>query len=408
MTQKAILFVDDNENVTSALKRMLRPWRSQWQMFFVSSGIEALALMEQQEIDLIISDMMMPEMRGDQLLKEVAKHHPATVRMILSGYADEATLKSALEVAHQYLTKPCTPETLTESINQIFHIQECINNPRIIQAMGEISHLPSLPEIYHQLNRAIADEDSTASSIAAIFAKDMALSAKLLHLVNSPYFGMNRKISSLTEAVNLIGFKKLTNLVLNVYVEDAFPVHEPKAQRIMEYLWQDAMRTAELAQRISLAEGQLDDRPDQAYLGGLLHNMGLLIFLSMGGNRLDQLINAVKTSDTPIVDLEQQIFGLTRYQGAAYVLSLWKIPGRVIEAILLQHTPNVTDYSAINALAAVHISACLLKPAVTQEYGRLFELTLNLDYIERIGLTDRIPAWQKLSHQIIEQFNPEL
>jgi CheY-like chemotaxis protein len=105
MIKKNILFVDDSENVISGIQRQLRPHREQWQLFFANSGSQALELMAQQRIDLIISDMSMPGMRGDELLKKVAAQYPSTVRIILSGNADEETLKNGLEVAHQYLGK---------------------------------------------------------------------------------------------------------------------------------------------------------------------------------------------------------------------------------------------------------------------------------------------------------------
>ncbi len=405
MIKKNILFVDDNENVISGIQRQLRPFRDQWQLFFARNGPQALQLMAQQAIDLIVSDMMMPEMRGDELLKIVSEQYPGTVRIILSGYADEATLKSGLEVAHQYLSKPCSSEILREAISQIFKIQDCLRNPQIIAGVGDPNHLPSLPKIYHELNTAIADENTTINDIAKIFASDMVLSAKLLQLVNSPYFGLNRVISNLTDAVNLIGLKKLNNLVLSVHVKNAFPVLNPELEFYMEHLWQDASRVADLARLIALAEHQLEDRPDQAYLGGLLHNMGLLIFLSRGGNKLKLLMEYVQNTDTPVAELEMAIFGFTRSEGAAYVLSLWKIPPRIIEAILLQNNPNDTDYNDMNGLTAVHVAACLLKPSVMSGCDRLFDMTLDTAYLQRINKFERLPSWQLLADKVLANHN---
>lgn len=404
MIKKNILFVDDSELVISGIQRQLRPMRDHWQMYFAFSGAEALELLTRQPMDLIVSDMMMSQMRGDELLKQVRKLYPGTVRMILSGYADEETLKSGLEVAHQYLSKPCSPDTLREVISQIFKIQQCLNNPKIANCIGDAQNLPSLPKIYDELKKAIADENTTTHDIAQIFARDMILSAKLLHLVNSPYFGLNRVISSLNDAINLIGVKKLINLVLSVHIKNAFPVKNPDTERYMEYLWQDAGRVAELAKLIAESEQQEDDRPDQAYLGGLLHNMGLLIFLSRGGDKLDKLMSQVKYSETPVPELETAIFGFTRSEAAAYVLSLWKIPPRIIESILLQNNPGDTDYHGVNALTAVHGAACLLKPSVMKDYDRLFDMSMDLDYLQRINKLERLPEWQKLADKVLLQF----
>ena len=127
MNKKNILFVDDEENIINALKRQFRPYRDHWNFYFALSGKQALELMANQKIDLIVSDMMMPEMRGDELLKIVRDTYPSTVRLVLSGYADEDTLKNGLYIAHQYLSKPCSAETLREIISQVFKIQNCVS-----------------------------------------------------------------------------------------------------------------------------------------------------------------------------------------------------------------------------------------------------------------------------------------
>jgi len=265
----------------------------------------------------------------------------------------------------------------------------------------DLNALPSLPKIYQELNAAIANDDTTVPDIADIFARDMVLSAKLLQLINSPYFGLNRTISSLSDAINLIGIKKLNSLLLSAHLKATFPTNNPQLERYMEYLWQDAVRVAELARQIAHAESQQQDRPDQAYLGGLLHNLGLLIFLSRNGDGVTKLLQQLGQTDKSVPELETAIFGFTRSEAAAYVLSLWKIPPRIIEAILLQYTPNETDYDNMNALTAVHVASCLLKPMIAKDYDHLLDMTLDRAYLERIGKLDRLPVWQALADKIM-------
>jgi HD-like signal output (HDOD) protein/ActR/RegA family two-component response regulator len=401
MINKNILFVDDNNNVISGIQRQLRPYRGHWQLFFLNSGEEALQLMATHPIDLIVTDIMMPLMRGDDLLKKVSLLYPNIVRIILSGYADEATLKSGLDVAHQYLSKPCSAETLREAILHIFNVLACVQNPCIIAEMGDPKLLPSLPKIYHQLNAAISNDNTSIAEIAEILARDMVLSAKLLQVVNSAYFGVNRNVSSLVEAINLIGLKHLNNLVITAHVKNAFPVKSPAMASFMEYIWEDANDVATLAKQIALSEDQLEDRPDQAYMCGLLHNMGLLMFLSRGGDQLVRLLDQVKNTDTPVAELETEIYGVTRSEAAAYILSLWKIPPRIIEGILLQHNPSVSDYDGVSALTAVHVASCLLKPKEMDGYERLFEMKVDSQYLERINKLERLSDWQLLADELL-------
>lgn len=405
MALQNILFVDDNENIINGIKRMLRRERDKWNLFYARSGPEALDIMAQTRIDLIVTDMMMPEMQGDELLKKVALQYPSTVRIILSGYANEDALKNAINVSHQYLSKPCSSELLKETISQVFKIQSCIYNPLIIFSVGDINQLPSLPNIYQELKQEINNENSTSRSIADIFSHDIALSAKLLQLVNSPFFGLNRKISNLVEAVNLLGITQLSNLVLNTFIQESFPAVNSKHHIFLDYISSNSIRTADLAKRISLSENQTEDRPDQAYLGALLHNMGLLIFISKLPEKFDILISEIEQSDTNVTELEQQIFGFTHAEAGAYVLGLWKIPPRIIESILLQTHPDEVDYNGVNALTAVHVAAALLKPPSTHAWERLFDMELDTHYLERIGKLDQLSHWEKLAQKVKQHYS---
>ena len=103
---KKVLFVDDDSGVVQGLKRMLRPLRNEWDMHFVTSGQEALDLLESNTFDVIVSDMRMSGINGAELLSRVREKYPHMVRIILSGYSDQDLLLKAVRAAHQFLTKP--------------------------------------------------------------------------------------------------------------------------------------------------------------------------------------------------------------------------------------------------------------------------------------------------------------
>src|SRR6185436_15709778 len=108
--------VDDEALVLQGLQRMLRPWRNEWEMEFVDSGARALERMAQAPFDVVVSDMRMPGMSGAELLGEVMKRHPKTIRLILSGHADQQAILNCIGSTHQYLSKPCEPEMLKAAV----------------------------------------------------------------------------------------------------------------------------------------------------------------------------------------------------------------------------------------------------------------------------------------------------
>src|SRR6185436_721470 len=114
--KKRILFVDDEAMTLQALERMLRPMRDEWEMEFVDSGQKALELMAQSPFDVIVSDMRMPGMNGAELLNEVMRRYPQTVRLILSGHADKEMILRCVGAAHQFLAKPCDPDVLRDTV----------------------------------------------------------------------------------------------------------------------------------------------------------------------------------------------------------------------------------------------------------------------------------------------------
>ncbi|NOX17986.1 MAG: response regulator [Chlorobi bacterium] len=113
-----ILFVDDEVNVVHGLKRMLRPLRNEWNFYFAYGGKEALEIMKEHRIDVIVSDMIMPEMSGAELLEKVKEKYPSVIRYILSGYSKEAFALQSAKTAHQFIAKPIAPEELKEKITR--------------------------------------------------------------------------------------------------------------------------------------------------------------------------------------------------------------------------------------------------------------------------------------------------
>ena len=111
-----ILFVDDEPLVLQGLQRSLRSLRNEWDMSFLDNAPAALAFMAETPVAVIVSDMRMPVMNGDQLLGEVMKRHPKTVRLILSGHADQELIIQCVGSTHQFLSKPCDPEQLRATV----------------------------------------------------------------------------------------------------------------------------------------------------------------------------------------------------------------------------------------------------------------------------------------------------
>src|SRR5579872_1347562 len=132
----SVLFVDDELNVRAGLQRMLRGMRHVWEMRFAGSGQEALEMMRAAAPDVVVSDMRMPGMDGRQLLAEVERLFPHSVRVILSGQCDEETAVRTVGGIHIFLSKPCRTEELIDAVKRALRLRALCAEPRVARAVS--------------------------------------------------------------------------------------------------------------------------------------------------------------------------------------------------------------------------------------------------------------------------------
>ena len=177
MDKKHLLFVDDEPMVLKGLQRSLRSMRREWAMTFVNSGAEALAVMRAQTVDVVVSDMRMPEMDGAQLLGCVKQEHPQVVRIILSGQLDREMILKSVRLAHQHLSKPCDAALLKDALAKTFALNDILSHAGLKKIVAGIDttwssigsalwHLGTHPEDRQRLvddpGDALADDHEVA------------------------------------------------------------------------------------------------------------------------------------------------------------------------------------------------------------------------------------------------------
>ena len=131
-----IVFVDDELNILQGLRRQLRSFRSEWEMYFVDSGAAAMELLKTHHFDVIVSDMRMPEMDGAELLSLIKQKYPHMVRIVLSGYSDQSMTLRAAESAHRYLSKPCDAEELRQTVAKTLAFQQSIHSRALLDLVA--------------------------------------------------------------------------------------------------------------------------------------------------------------------------------------------------------------------------------------------------------------------------------
>lgn len=390
--KRRIIFVDDESLVLEGLQRMLRPMRVDWDMVFVRSGAEALELMTQAPFDVVISDMRMPGMNGAELLAEVLKRFPKTVRLILSGHADRELVLKCVGSTHQYLSKPCEPEELKAAITRAGNLDQTLLDQSLRRLVSRMDRLPSIPSLYVQIVDKLRDPDMGVEEIAEIVAQDMGMTAQILKLVNSAFFGLGRQISSPAEAVSYLGMDTIKALVLSLHAFSQFTATKLGAFSI-DALWAHSQQTAGLAKEIARIEDADRKLMDEAFVAGLLHDTGKLVLASNFPVEYDHVLQSARDGSLALLAAEEHSFGANHAEVGGYLLGLWGLPVPVVEAIALHHQPAECSHLAFSPLTAVHVASGLLN--LQQAQGELSVAgELDLNYLGKIGREGRLERWR--------------
>nr|WP_320012504.1 response regulator [uncultured Desulfobulbus sp.] len=333
---KTILFVDDEPNILRGLRRMLHPLKKQWTMYFAESGAEALEIMAEHDIQALVTDMRMPRMNGYELLQEVRKLYPQIIRIVLTGQPDKETYCELMTLSHYFLWKPIRNEDLQLLLEMIRDLDQRLHEPKLLELLGGLSSLPSLPPLFHKLMDLFENQETTTNDIADVVAEDIAMTAQLLKLVNSSFFSLNREILTVHEAVTYLGLEILRHLVIAQHVFNSCNEQERQAFRLDD-LWQHSLCTATLAREISEFISDDPTSGSSAYLAGLLHEVGKLILVHHMPNEYAQILRRCEEEGIAQSEAEMDLLGTNHAIIGGYLTSLWGLPHNITEAIALHH-----------------------------------------------------------------------
>ena len=403
MATYKVLFVDDDVNMLAGLQRMLRPLRHEWEMRFVTTGPEALRALAEEPYHAIVTDMRMPDMDGVQLLAEVSRRHPEMVRLILSGFSEAESVMRTVGPAHQFLAKPCPPEILIDVLRRSMALRKMLDSDVMRGLLAGIKNLPTPPETYFRLIKYLEDPNASFAGTAQIIERDVAMTAELLKLTNSAYFGLPSSVTSPLQAIRVLGFEILRSLVLQVGIFQSFH-GKAKEKAMMEAVNRDSFRVAHIARRIAKLEGFELTRVEECFCAGMLCSIGALVLLDCLPEQFAKVKARVLEGEDPI-EAELSEFGATQFQVGAYLLGLWGFKNSVVEAVAFADQPGTQPASRLDVSAVVHVARVLAGPfpgfilgEAGDDAGRM---ALDMSYLSQLGKQDRLGIWMIESNQVV-------
>jgi HD-like signal output (HDOD) protein/CheY-like chemotaxis protein len=390
-----ILFVDDQQHVLDSLRDALRPQRHDWEMLFASSGAEALAELDRAPCDVVVSDMRMPGMDGAALLGRIEQTHPSAIRIVLSGSTEREVVMRAAAVAHRLLGKPCDVDELVRVVARSCAL-------RAMTAKGETggqpiaaSRLPAAPRLHRELTALLADGGATASDAAAIIAQDLAMSAKVLQVVNSAFFGLRRQITDVGQAAVLLGLGTLRALVLSSHAFEKFQPSPPIEGFDLDALQRHCSQVARVARELVPIGQQRDD----AFVAALLHDVGLLVLATQERDYLAMVLERARCEHRPLFEIEQEERGVTHAEVGGQLLGLWGLTDGIVDAVAYHHHPQTVPQPQLDAVAAVAIADALVHEC-DEDSARAVS-TLDEQYVADLGLSGNVAGWREVAAQVV-------
>ena len=400
---KRILFVDDEVKVLEGLERMLRPRRHEWEMVFAASAAEALQLLEARPFDVIVTDMRMPEMDGAQLLEQVQKRFPAVVRLVLSGYFEMEMAVRAVPVAHQYLAKPCDPEKLRAAIERACGFTSILTDEAARKVVGAIGALPSVPRTCAALLEALRNPDVPIEEIGRIIEQDVGMSAKVLQLANSAFFGHLQEIATVRAAVSYLGLDVLKQLVLSAEIFRTFQPGRRIAGFAIEEFQEHCRWTAAIAARLPAPKKTVS----AAVVASLLHDTGKLVLAVRLPEKFELTLQTAHQRACPFHEVEYELIGTGHAEIGAYLLALWGLPLPIVDAVCRHHHPAQAGDAppGLDVLAVTHIADGLAYELQAETNGRepAAVSLLDLEYLAALGVAEELPGWRELAQQVVSR-----
>jgi putative nucleotidyltransferase with HDIG domain len=373
-----VLFVDDEPLIRSLYETLSPDLGPDFTVKTAKDGFEALRVLDEMKVEIVVSDLEMPEMPGGELLTLVERKYPDAMRVVISGYDDELHVARCLTFGHRYLKKPIEPENLANTLKRLSTLRHTLSNSKVKSVLSGSDSLPSPPETYLHLSEALQKSETGYEDFAAIIEDDPLLKEHLLNSVNSPAFGLSVRVEEIKELFEVVGVHVVRALILAIHTKEFFEPRTKNAE-LFNRLWQHALETATSSRKIARVERHTFRECQTAYVAGLLHDIGKFMIAAH-----------LNSTDAPMQDgqSEEQIVGINHATAGAYLLGLWGLPEAIVTAAELHHSLDVVPPQNYNPIAYVHAAQNLASPERNHK--------LDWSFIAKVGKAERVPTWREV------------
>lgn len=240
-----------------------------------------------------------------------------------------------------------------------------------------IKNLPTLPGMIEKISKAVESKRFSAADVGKLISRDQVLTAKVLKLANSAFFGFSRKVGSLTQALVLLGFDVVKGLILTSSVFDLMKNRD-------QALWRHSMGVATCA---SIIAGVCElPEAEEVSLAGLLHDLGKVVIRAHMPEDSAAIAELVERESIPVREAEAKVLGFSHVEVGMWLAESWKLPENLTEPIRYHHNPAASRKAPV-VTAVVHLSDVLVRGYGWGDGGDIFVPPLDISAVKRLGIT---------------------
>lgn len=230
-------------------------------------------------------------------------------------------------------------------------------NTDIRRIVERIQNLPTLPDVVTRILKLVKSPESCAQDVESILSRDQSMTTKVMRLVNSSFYGYAGKITTLKQAVVILGFETIRSIALTASVFTAF-AGRGRERFDREAFWRHSIATA-VASRM-LAQAAREEAAEEIFLAGIIHDIGKVVLDEYAPVEFDQVLAVVEAKDCLIYEAEREVLGSSHAQIGRWLATKWSLPAELTDVIFYHHQPGNAQ-KAPRWTAFVHVGDILAR-----------------------------------------------
>jgi len=291
---------------------------------------------------------------------------------------------------------------LLDTLLRAFTVRKLVRHTGLKELVAGLTGLPSLPSLYVEIMEELGREDSDLDKIGAIISRDLGITAKVLQIVNSPFFGLMQEVQSPARAVGLLGLDMVRAMVLSAGAFASFEkVSAPGFS--MEDLWEHGMQTAGFAKCIAQAHGSPLKVEDAAFIAGLMHDIGKLVVAANRPEAYEGVLAHLAEQGGAFHAAEMAVYHTDHAALGGYLLGLWGIPDEVLQAVAFHHAPRRGRDKGVTALTLVHVANAFSNQGEALAETDFDVMGMDKDYLTETGVWEALPGWRHVCIEAMSQ-----